>query len=223
MQRFGGSPRWRATLVAVILIVLVTGCGQTGEAGSSRAATSTATSPRKLDAEQAATEHRKAREAAANRRAADEERRRREEREGPARRWRELQRDLVSVLVLQGGAEAYDGISGEAESKGRVYAAEELQTLVESLSTARVELATLAEHSPQACASAIENARALLKQRQSIVEQTRLDSMGSEYGWANTAHELEPLELPLGHLGDGLQTCDPSGSGEVETEGSTNE
>jgi hypothetical protein len=136
----------------------------------------------------------------------------------PLERWRALQHDLVGALVLQGGAETYERISSEAESKGRAYAASEIRTLVGSLSTTRAELATIAEHSQQSCASAIENALALLKQRQSIVEQTRVNSMGSEYGWANTAHELEPLELPEGHLGDGLEACDPGGTGEIEEE-----
>jgi hypothetical protein len=134
----------------------------------------------------------------------------------PIERWRSLQSDLVGALALEGGAEAYERISGEAETKGRAYAASEIRTLAESLSTTRAGLATIAEHSQRACAAAIENARALLKQRQSVVEQTRSDSMASEYGWANTAHELEPLELPEGHLDDGLQTCDPSGTGEIE-------
>jgi hypothetical protein len=157
------------------------------------------------------------REAVAQAERADAAAKQRErEAQEPAERWRALQHDLVGALVLEGGAEVYERISREAEIKGRAYGASEIKALVESLSTTRAELATIAEHSQHACASAIEGARMLLKRRQSVVEQTRINSMGSEYGWANTAHELEPLELPEGHLGDGLQTCDPSGTGEIE-------
>jgi hypothetical protein len=114
----------------------------------------------------------------------------------PIERWRSLQHDLVGTLVLEGGAEAYERISGEAETKGRAYAASEIRALADSLSTTRAELATIAEHSQPACAAAIENARALLKQRQSIVEQTRRDSMASEYGWATPLTSLHRLSYP---------------------------
>jgi hypothetical protein len=166
-------------------------------------------------------QHREAVALAQTWRAEEAARQQEREAEEPLERWRALQHDLVGALVLQGGAETYERISGEAESKGRAYAASEIKTLVGSLSTTRAELARIAEHSQDACAAAIQNARTLLKERQSIVQQTRIDSMGSEYGWANTAHELEPLELPEGHLGDGLEACDPSGTGEIEEEAQT--
>jgi hypothetical protein len=134
----------------------------------------------------------------------------------PLERWRALQHDLVGALVLQGGVETYERISGEAESKGRAYAASEIRTLVESLSMTRTELATLGEHTSAACATGIANALGLLERRQHTVEQTRVDSWQSEYEWANTAREDGVLELPLGHLGDGLEACDPSGTGEIE-------
>jgi hypothetical protein len=147
--------------------------------------------------------------------------------------WHELQRDLVGTLVLQGGAEAYERISKEIESASLpgcshqptsggmkacllLYRSSEVSTI----SKVRTELAQLAGQAPGACASAIETARTLLERRQAVIEATLPGALASEYGWANTSHELEQLELPTGHLGDGLAACDPSGTGEVESEAS---
>jgi hypothetical protein len=68
------------------------------------------------------------------------------------------------------------------------------------------------------CAAALQNARRLLKRWQSVIEGTLPDAMLSEYLWANSAHELDALEEPEGHLGDGLASCDPNGTGEIEAQ-----
>lgn len=171
-------------------------------------------------------QHREAVNLAQTQRAEAAARRQEREAEEPLERWRALQHDLVGALVLQGGAEAYERLAAEAGAtagrigtpEGRAAVASQLRTLVSLLSSTRAKLAMIAERSSADCASAIENARSLLASRQRAVEATVIPAMGSEYVWANTAHELEPLELPEGHLGDGLEACDPSGTGEIEEE-----
>lgn len=197
--------------VGLILAVALGGCGSTSTIPHVRSGPSTTPTVQQeqreivLQREQA-----RARAAAA--------RREREARE-PGERWQALQHDLVGTLALSGGAEAYERLSEAREDRGAAYAASELREDIHALTITRSELASLARRSTRSCATAIEHARTLLGERQGAVEHTAADSQASEYAWANSQHELEPLELPPGHLGDGLQTCDPDGTGALESEG----
>jgi hypothetical protein len=135
-------------------------------------------------------------------------------------RWQRLQHDLVSALVLQGGASAYIRLAEESRVPAdRPEVRSELRTLIQSLSTTSANLLSIARESDALCAARIENARSLLARRRLVVEQTRSESMGSEYEWANSAHELEGLVSPPEHLGEGLQHCDPKETGRIEVEG----
>lgn len=158
-------------------------------------------------------------EARGRRREAAEAKVRERRREEPLERWRTLERGLVPLLALDGGVKAYVRINEQAEDASeRARVAAQIKTLASSIAEEGNQLQPLAMHSTAACATAIQNARTLLARWQETVEQTTPDSMASEYAWANAQHELEPLESPPGYLGDGLQVCDPSGTGEVEAE-----
>lgn len=141
--------------------------------------------------------------------------------------WRKLQSSLIPTIVLAGGSEAYlrdmreveeHEVPGSACSTARECLLAIRSTLVQSVVETRGVLGHLQERTLGECAAAMQNASRLLKRWQRVIEATLPQAMASEYLWANSAHELDALEEPEGHLGDGLASCDPNGTGEIEAQ-----
>jgi hypothetical protein len=170
---------------------------------------------RQLHRHEVEEHHREAVAAARAGRAEAAAKQREREAEEPLERWHELSSALTGLLLLA-NVKTYLGIDERAETGHRSEAESQLRTLTHQISKERNLLQTLSERSSGSCASAIENARGLLGRWQNVVEQTAVDSRASEYAWANIAYELEQLMAPPARYRDGLQTCDPSGTGEVE-------
>jgi len=141
--------------------------------------------------------------------------------------WRKLQSSLIPTVVLAGGAGAYlrdmreveeHEVPGSACSTARECLLAIRSTLAESVVETRGVLGHLQGRTLGQCVAAMQNASRLLKRWQGVIEATLPQAMASEYLWANSAHELDALEEPEGHLGDGLASCDPNGTGEIEAQ-----
>jgi hypothetical protein len=143
--------------------------------------------------------------------------------------WRRLQQTLVGLLIFDGGAKSYLNDMQEIEEGGVIYVHDHCSlaptrcllnfrsTMSSQVTHAQVTLAQLAEQAPHECSAAIAHANVLLGRWRHVIETTVPEARLSEEAWEKSQQEAEPLELPEGYLGDGLASCDPNGSGEIES------